>query len=232
MSEKGDYFHRTQIDPYVYFIIGDPKGKIIYDIGCGNGYMARSLAKRRAKVFSSDLSKNLVEEARVKSKKLDIQYAVHDATDFSLYQPDYFDIVIINMVIHYIKDLDKLLKGISKVLKKGGVFVFSTNHFFRPLYPCSEWVKGKIDDREKLFIKVTGYLNRGKRVTTSLWDNKTKLTIYNRPLGELVNKMSRNKLYTFRVEEPESIGFATSFSKKLQKSHHIPTFLIIGVKKF
>ena len=34
MSEEGDYFHQTQIDPYIYEIVVNPKGKVIYDIGC------------------------------------------------------------------------------------------------------------------------------------------------------------------------------------------------------
>lgn len=232
MSEKGDYFHQTQIDPYVYSIVGNPKRKTIYDIGCGNGYMARNLTRKGAMVFASDISGELIKEAKKKSKKLNIRYAVHDATDFTSYHSNYFDVAIMNMVIHYIKDLEKLFKGISRILKKNGIFVFSTNHFFRPMYPYSEWVKGKIDDKGKLFIKVTDYLSRNKRTTTSFWDNKTKLTMYNHPLGELVNKMAKNSLYVFRVEEPESVGFAKDFSKPLQKSHHIPTFLIMGAKKF
>ena len=60
MSDKGDFYHRTQIDPNVYKIIGDPKGKIIYDLGCGNGYIARNLVKKGAKVFASDVSSELV----------------------------------------------------------------------------------------------------------------------------------------------------------------------------
>lgn len=232
MSEKGDYFHQTQIDPFVYSIIGNPKGKVIYDIGCGNGYMARNLVRKGAKVFASDISRNLIEEAKKKSRNLDVQYAVHDAADFSLYRSDCFDIVVMNMVIHYIKDLNKLFKGVSEILKKDGTFVFSTNHVFRPMYPYSEWVKGMINNEERLFIKVTDYLSRNKRTTVSFWDNKTKLTMYNHSLSELVNKMSKNGLYVFRVEEPESVGFAKDFSKALQKSHHIPTFLIMGAKKF
>lgn len=38
MKDTGDYYHKTQIDPYVYKILGDPKDKVIYDLGCGNGY--------------------------------------------------------------------------------------------------------------------------------------------------------------------------------------------------
>jgi 2-polyprenyl-3-methyl-5-hydroxy-6-metoxy-1,4-benzoquinol methylase len=231
MSEEGDYFHQTQIDPYIYSIIGNPKDKLIYDIGCGNGYMARNLAKKGARVYASDISKELIAVAEEKSKGLNIRYSVHDATDFSSYQNQQFDIVVMNMVIHYIKDLNKLFKGISETLKDGGVFVFSTNHFFRPSYPYSEWVAGKVNGEEKLFIKVTGYLEKRATEIESGWDKKTKLTIDNHPLNELVNTMSKHHLLTFRVEEPESVGFAKDFPENLRDSHHIPTFMIVGAKK-
>jgi len=231
MSEQGDYFHQTQIDPFVYSIIGDPKGKTIYDIGCGNGYMARNLANKGAEVFASDASLLLIDDAKRKSKDQSIVYRVHDATDFSEYKDNQFDVVVMNMVIHYIQDLEKLFDGIRRVLKKNGVFVFSTNHFFRPAYPYSEWIPGKIDGKNKLFIKVTDYLNKRDVVVESAWDKKTKMVIYNHPLNELINGMAKRGLFTFRIEEPESVGFAKDFSMELQKSHHIPTFMTIGARK-
>jgi len=231
MGDEGDFHHRVSIDPQVYSIIGNPMGKYIYDIGCGNGYMARKLANEGAKVFASDLSEKLINIAKEKSKGLDIQYRAHDATDFSLYQNNFLDLVVMNMVIHYVKDLDELFAGISRVLKKDGVFVFSTSHFFRPDYPYSEWVEGKINGKKQLFIKGTGYLKPTLTKVISWWDSKTELKIYNRPLGILVNKMSKHGLFTFRVEEPESVGFAKDFPQKLRESHHIPTFIIIGATK-
>jgi 2-polyprenyl-3-methyl-5-hydroxy-6-metoxy-1,4-benzoquinol methylase len=231
MGEKGDYYHETQIDPAVYALVGEWAGKVIYDIGCGNGYMARNLALGEAKVFASDLSGELVKEAQAKSVGLDINYAVHDATDFSLYEDEQFDVAIMNMVIHYVQDLDKLFAGISRVLKVGGTLVFSTNHFFRPPQPYSDWVLGEIAGEERLFIKVTDYLSKRATEISSRWDKKAKLIIYNHPLNELVNTMAKNELLTMRFEEPESVGFAKDFPSKLWDSHHIPTFIIVGAQK-
>lgn len=232
MSEEGDYHHRTQIDPNVYSVIGNPKDKVIYDIGCGNGYMARHLAKQGAKVYASDISSKLIEEAKKKSKNVDIFYSVHDATDFSDYKTEMFDIVLMNMVIHYIKDLDKLFDGVNKVLKRGGLLVFSTTHPFRPSPPYSEWVEGEIERKKTLFIKATGYLKKESRTAPCWLDDKTILNFYNQPLNQLINTMSKHNLFIFRLEEPEPDGFAHNFSKELQKSHHIPTFIIIGARKF
>lgn len=231
MPEEGDFYHRTQIDPYLYSIIGDPKGKIICDLGCGNGYISRNLARKGAKVYASDISSKLVAIAKKKSNGLDISYSVHDATTFDTYKKDMFDVVVMNMVIHYIKDIDALFAGIGKVLKKGGIFVFSTNHPFRPVYPYSDWTVGKIGNKDRLFIKVTGYLKQESRPGVCWCDNKTKLHFCNQPLHAMVNTMSKYGLFTFRLEEPVGDGFAHNYPKKLRDSHFIPTFIIIGVKK-
>lgn len=231
MGESGDYFHKTQIDPALYEIIGNPRGKTIYDIGCGNGYMARYFAQKGATVFASDASHPLIDIARNKSANLDITYTVRDATDFTGVKKSQFDAVVMNMVIHYIKDLNALCKGIASVVKPNGIFAYSTNHFFRPMYPLSEWVTGTVGKKETLFTKTTGYLKQEKRIVVSGWDNKTTMTLYNHPLNELVNTMASYGLYTHRIIEPESKGFANDFSTKLQKSHHIPTFTIIGTRK-
>lgn len=231
-GETGDAVHRVQLDPHIYAAVGNPKNKIIYDIGCGNGYMSRYFARRGAKVFASDISRELIQIAKNKSKGLDITYNLYDATSFELYKSGSFDAIVMNMVIHYVKNIDKLCKGISNILKPRGIFVFSTNHFLRPVFPFSEWTVGKLDGEEKLFIKVTGYLKKEERSLLSWWDQKTKIPLYNHPLNELLNTMAKYNLYSYHVSEPESEGVAKNRPKHLQKSSHIPTYIIIAAKKF
>jgi len=229
--EKGDYYHETQIDPYVYKLIGDPKGKTIYDLGCGNGYISRNLARQGGILFASDVSAKQIEEAKKKSSNLSINYAVHDATNFEQYSSKSFDVVFMNMVIHYVQDLEKLFNGVSNLLKQNGIFIFSTNHFFRPHTPYSEWEKGKIDGKDTLFIRITKYLHEKSVESIAFWDKTAKFTINQRTLQTYVNTMSKYGLYLFHVDEPMSQGFAGDFSKELQESHGIPTFIIFGAKK-
>lgn len=230
-SEEGDYFHKTQIDPYIYKIIGNPKGKTIYDLGCGNGYVSRNLARNGAKVFASDISSELIKIAEDKSKGLDIDYSVRKGDDFSGFENGQFDSVIMNMVIQYFDDIEPLFKGISQILKKDGVFTFSTDHFLRPGDPYSSWLEGEIDGKPTLFVKVTNYLKNYSRKAISKWDGKTELNIFKKPLNAYVNTLSKYGLFVKEIYEPESEGFAKNFSVELQKSHHIPTFIIFGAIK-
>lgn len=232
VGDEGDYFHRTQIDPSIFAMLGDIKGKKIYDLGCGNGYMSRKMAKMGAEVWASDESKKLIAIAKAHENTKGIRYAVHDGLNFDGYEVGSFDFVVMNMVIHYIKDLDALMSGVSKLLKKNGMLIFSKPHLFRPMYPYAEWVKGEIGGKERLFIKVTGYLKEEARKTESLWGGSSTLTLYHRPLQRFVETLAKNGMYIAKLHEPESQGFAKEFSEKLQKSHHIPTFLIVGAQKF
>lgn len=232
MGEEGDINHKSSIDPYIYEIIGDPKNKVIYDLGCGNGYMARCLAKKGAKVLASDASRELIKIAEEKSKGLDISYSVRDATDFDGFDNNKFDVVVMNMVVHYIENLDLLFREISKHLKAGGVFAFSTSHFFRPGHPYSDWVEGKVGGKPTLFIKVTNYLQDYTMRSKSWWDNKTDLAFHVRPLNKFINTMSKYGLLTEKVFEPESDKwFARDFPEELRETHHIPTYIIFGAIK-
>lgn len=231
VGDTGDYFHHTQIDPYILQIIGDVKGKTLYDLGCGNGYLSRKFAKEGARVSASDASTKLITIAKDKYQDLLITYSVHDALDFSRYKDKQFDVVIMNMVIQYIQDLPILFTGISRVLKSGGIFACSLNHVFRPPHPYSEWVQGKIGIEDTLFIKTTNYLGPRKKKVVSGWDNQTEMILFSHTLGDLINSMSANILYLYELHEPESVGFAKGFKEDLLQKAHIPTFMIFGARK-
>ena len=54
----------------------------------------------------SDELWNKLKLAKEKSNGLDINYSVRDGTDFKDFESGQFDVVIMNMVIHYIENLD------------------------------------------------------------------------------------------------------------------------------
>lgn len=129
MGENGNYNHQNTIDPALFKAAGTIKGKKVYDIGCGNGYIARRLVKLGAKkVLASDISETLIKIAQAKYNNRGVEYQIQDGANFSNLPEKYFDLVILNMVIHYIKEVDAFFKGVNSILKNNGRIAFTTEH--------------------------------------------------------------------------------------------------------
>ena len=64
--------------PCLLELLGDVTGRSVLDAGCGEGYLARVLAGRGARVTGIDLSPRLIEIAREKDTAGEIDYRVAD----------------------------------------------------------------------------------------------------------------------------------------------------------
>ena len=63
-GEDGDLWHRALIDPVLLRLIGDPRVKDILELGSGNGYLSRRLARRGGRIKAVDSSPRMIENAR------------------------------------------------------------------------------------------------------------------------------------------------------------------------
>jgi len=206
MGNDGDYFHKNTCDPTLFKVIGDFKNKIIYDIGCGNGYLSRYLAKNGAKeVWASDVSKNLIDiaEKRYPNPNNKIKYMVRKATNFQEIPANYFDLVFMNMAIHYIGDIAKLIRDIKQILKIKGRFIFTS---YNPVYPLAKEELGEgfgkianlIEEVEKYFS-----VTRGKKKNN--WVKGQDLDFFYRPISYYVNILSKNNLLVDKLLEPKTV---------------------------
>jgi ubiquinone/menaquinone biosynthesis C-methylase UbiE len=132
MGDAGDYAHQQTIDKCLLELVGDASGLTIYDLACGNGYMARKFMKEGAReVWASDVSQKLLDFAQTKYDLLGIKYLHREADDFSDIPEGHFDLITMHMAIFYMEDLDKLFSNIYKALKPAGRFVFTCDHPLR-----------------------------------------------------------------------------------------------------
>lgn len=206
VGNDGDYFHKNTCDPTLLKVIGDYRNKIIYDIGCGNGYLSRYLANKGAKeVWASDVSKNLIDiaEKRYPNPDNKIRYMVRKAINFQEIPVDYFNLVFMNMVIHYIDDVAKLMEGIGQILKIKGRFVFTS---YNPVYPLAKEELGEgfgkvaslIEEIEKYFV-----VTKGKKKNN--WAKGQDLDFFYRPISYYVNILSKNNLLIDKLLEPKTV---------------------------
>ena len=113
------------------------RGKKILDLGCGSGIYTKILKQRGANVYGVDISPKMIELAKKNVKGVDFKVG----TVYKLpYNSETFDIVLASLVVHYFSNLNKALREIRRVLKKNGVFIFSSDN---PVLNITHRMKGK-----------------------------------------------------------------------------------------
>lgn len=98
----------------------------VLDVGCAFGPFLDAANDAGWQVFGTDISQEAVSYVQDKlhyPASLSAFPAFDSVTEFGIKE---FDVVTMWYVIEHFQDLDSVLKAVSKVLKRGGVFAFST----------------------------------------------------------------------------------------------------------
>lgn len=99
--------------------------KLILDVGCGSGWIAKSLIPRGKKVVSLDVSK--LNPLKVHNQIKNENHFPFVADSFKLpFKDDSFDCVIASEVIEHVYEPDKFLEELFRVVSKGGRMIIST----------------------------------------------------------------------------------------------------------
>jgi len=106
-----------------------PRGSYVLDVGTGEGFLARRLAKRGFRVLgidsgAFDYSKDSVETARqgAGSDNGRLEFRKADVTQLRR-PPGGFDFVVSSQAVHCMRNQRKCLRSIHKLLKPGGRFL-------------------------------------------------------------------------------------------------------------
>ena len=96
--------------------------KNILDYGCGTGLIAFDLVEKNNQVLGLDSSNGMVEEFNKKAKDrnlTNIEAKKHDILNDDLGE-NCFDLIVISMSLHHIKNLDIFFEKSFKALRNGG----------------------------------------------------------------------------------------------------------------
>jgi trans-aconitate methyltransferase len=94
-------------------------GERILDLGCGTGHLTHEIAQTGAIMVGIDSSAEMIAKAR--QDYPEIEFRVADAASF--HDPEPFDAVFSNAVLHWIKPPEPVAAAISAALKPGGRLV-------------------------------------------------------------------------------------------------------------
>ena len=150
---------RHRIQPGVRRVLDTLKGdESILDLGCGNGVLARELAKRghRGSYLGADFSLPLLREAESQPGHFSAAFKEVDLTHLSVISEqlsvtDHWSLITAFAVLHHIPGQElrlKILTTVHDLLKPNGLFIHSNWQFLN-----SETLKARIQPWEKAAIQ-------------------------------------------------------------------------------
>jgi len=233
-TKYGDRYRRVIFNPALFKLIGDVKGKRVFDAGCGTGYLCRLLAERGARVTGVDLSRRFIEIARdyEKKKPLGITYYCGDLSRMPQVKTGTFDLAVSVYVLCDVRDYLQAIGEIGRVLKDRGRFIFLIEH------PCFSWGGGgwehvpldsqRTEDRR--FFKVDNYFLR--RTEECQWGNLPVLLSFYRPLSDYFYALKKNGFAVVDLVEPRPVRKVLRMRPREWNSEdRVPPVLIIDAVK-
>lgn len=132
--------------PAMLGLAGDVSGARILDAGCGAGHYAAELSARGARVVGIDGSAALLRHARARVDG-QVELLLHDLEEPLGFAADAsFDGVLCALVLHHVRNRERLLGEFRRVLRPGGWLLVSITHptadwrYFGGSYYSHDWV--------------------------------------------------------------------------------------------
>lgn len=106
----------------------DMTGKDVLDLGCGYGWHCKYASDHGARsILGIDQSTLMISKALQHNASDSITYRICSLQDYD-YPADAWDLVVSNLVLHYVEDLDSIYRRIHKTLRPSGIFLMNIEH--------------------------------------------------------------------------------------------------------
>jgi len=221
--------------PLMYSRLADIKSKDVICVGCGSGEECNYMKLQGARhVVGIDFSEKLIRIAR--ESYPECEFHCMDIEDLKIPDASY-DFAYSSLVMHYLDDWEIALKQVYRILRTGGVFLFSTHH---PMFNGMALLK---DDQKKsrLYgftvekdnnIKVYGDYYAEILIDDAWFDGDFEISYYHRPFESLFGDIIRSgfKLTGFYEPKPQKTSY--NVDRKFYEVHsRLPLFVIFELEK-
>ncbi|MHA1972284.1 MAG: class I SAM-dependent methyltransferase [Candidatus Hodarchaeales archaeon] len=234
-DDQGDINRQLIIDPAMWRLIGDVKGKKILDAGCGNGYFCRILAQKGAIVTGVDQSDVFIKFCKQKEQdqKLGIQYYTLGLEDLSGIEDAYFDLIVSNIVFVDVLQYKQAFEELSRVLKPSGRFIWSNLHpvFGRITNVFYKVPKDSPRNEERRYLLIDRYFDTGGTLVS--WGTMQPIWQFDRTLSEYSKALREAGFLIREIVEPKpDCELIKKYPKQLAfDTDRIPLFIIFECLK-
>ena len=226
-----DHYRYAFFGPAQVDLCGDVSGLRILDLGCGNGYFAREMARRNARVTGVDLSPRMIHHAlkREADEPLGITYHVADAAAIdSVLGGERFDMVTSCLALQDMPDVPGALAQAKRVLADDGRLVASITH------PCSDmpfrqWEKD--ENGNKRYLCVDRYFERGPvSFTWKGWAYEFSTPAVHATIGDWFGWFRDAGFVVHELREPEPTKDALMRYPDLEDAARVPYYLLFDLR--
>ena len=230
--ESGKDWYRHELHgPGLLRACGDVKNLRVLDLGCGQGYFSRQMARAGARVVGVDISARQIENAlkHERAEPLGVEYVVMDTGAVADRWPSgAFDLVTACMSLHDMEP-DKALQSARRVLGPKGRCVFSVAHPVKDA-PSRGWERDAAGRR--VMYKLGRYFDTGPMLChwnmarlNHYWATpETRLTIEG--WSQVISEAG---FLIRRIYEPRPSPEDVVRQPELEDCRDVPSFLILDI---
>ncbi|MFH0739807.1 MAG: class I SAM-dependent methyltransferase [bacterium] len=228
-GDSGEVYKRFALDPAMFKLIGSLENKVVLELGCGNGYLAKKfLNQKPKKVILMDISEYNLNYAKEKCSDKRITFLEQNATRKWRVNSNSIDIIYSVMMLNEVANIRTPIQEAFRVLKKKGIFTFAIVH---PSWNLFAFAQEQIGVEPKKFKGLKNYFYRGHVKYVMGVDNKARPELaekykktfevdhFQKTFSDYFNQLTVSGFVVKKVLEPEItkalLKAAPRFSEKL-----------------
>jgi 2-polyprenyl-3-methyl-5-hydroxy-6-metoxy-1,4-benzoquinol methylase len=232
--ETGLDYYRTELHGPALLAACEPlAGRDVLDLGCGQGWFTRQLARAGARAVGIDWSERLIAHAlrHEAAAPLGARYQVLDAArSRELFSPASFDIVTACMSLMDMPRPGAVLAAARPLLRPGGRIVASVPN---PVTDSSFRVWERDAEGNKLALKIDRYF--AAKTSVMEWNMKRlargfRTVQYRHTLEQWSRMIEKAGLHMARMREPRPGTEAIDRCPDLDDASRVPYFLVLDLR--
>jgi SAM-dependent methyltransferase len=215
--------YEEQILPLAVELMGGER--LVLDVGCGEGQVARALAATGSQVVGADLTLRQVEVAVDRGGGP--AYLQSSVTELP-FADESFSASMACLVLEHVDDLTGALRELTRVVAIGGQVVIFLNH---PLLqsPGSGWIDDHVLDPPEHYWRVGPYLAEDAFVDQV--QPGVHIRFVHRPLHRYVNGLAEAGCVVTALREPPPPPGFLAVAPEYQEAESIPRLMVVVARR-